>query len=41
VAGTQLHGSVAGDGNPARFVRLVAVGATADVPLIVGELRAG
>jgi streptogramin lyase len=40
VDGTRLIGHVAGDGSPARFVRLVAVGATADVPLIVGELRA-
>ncbi len=40
IAGTSLHGSVAGDGQPVRYVRLVAVGATADVPLIVGDLRA-
>jgi hypothetical protein len=29
---------VTGDGQPARYVRLVALGATATVPLIVGEL---
>jgi Glycosyl hydrolase family 65, C-terminal domain len=40
VDGTHLSGSVASDADPVRFVRLVAVGATADVPLIVGELRA-
>ncbi len=40
VAGTSLRSSLAGDGGPVRFVRLVASGATADVPLIVGELRA-
>jgi hypothetical protein len=40
VDGTHLRGSVAGDGDLVRFVRLVAVGATADVPLIVGEVRA-
>jgi hypothetical protein len=38
-SGTPLSVVVAGDGGPVRFVRLVAVGATADVPLIVGELR--
>lgn len=27
-----------GDGQPARYVRLVALGATETVPLIVGEL---
>ncbi len=37
--GTRLRDVVAGDGSPVRFVRLVAVGATSDVPLIVGELR--
>ncbi len=40
VSGTSLQGSVTGDADPVRYVRLVAVGATADVPLIVGELRA-
>ena len=40
IDGTSLRGSVAGDGRPVRYVRLVASGATADLPLIVGELRA-
>ena len=40
VDGTRLRGVVPGDGHPVRFVRLVAVHASADVPLIVGELRA-
>jgi hypothetical protein len=40
VDGTRLRVTVAGDADPARYVRLVALGATADVPLIVGELRA-
>ena len=40
IDGTRLHGTVTGDGSPARYVRLVAVDATTDVPLIVGELRA-
>jgi hypothetical protein len=40
VDGSSRHGSVSGDGDPVRFVRLEAIGATADVPLIVGELRA-
>jgi trehalose/maltose hydrolase-like predicted phosphorylase len=40
VAGTALRGRVDGDALPVRFVRLVAQGATTDVPLIVGELRA-
>jgi hypothetical protein len=38
--GTPLHVKAAGDGGPARCVRLVTVGATADPPLTVGELRA-
>ena len=40
VDGTRLRQRLAGDADPVRFVRLVAVDATADVPLIVGELRA-
>ena len=38
VQGTSLRGRVAGDTDRVRYVRLVAVGATADVPLIVGRL---
>jgi len=38
VAGTQLQARIVSDGGPVRFARLVAVGATADVPLIVGEV---
>ena len=40
VGGQEICGRVAGDAVPARYVRLVAVDATADRPLIVGELRA-
>jgi trehalose/maltose hydrolase-like predicted phosphorylase len=40
IEGTRLRGHVAGDGAPVRYLRLVALGATADVPLIVGELGA-
>lgn len=40
VDGTRLRQTVSGDGAPVRYLRLVAVGATTDVPLIVGELRA-
>jgi len=38
VAAPTLRDEVAGDGQPARYVRLVALGATDTVPLIVGEL---
>ena len=38
VTAPTLHDVVAGDGLPARYVRLVALGATPAVPLIVGEL---
>jgi trehalose/maltose hydrolase-like predicted phosphorylase len=40
VDGSSLRGRVAGDGGRARYLRVIAVHATADVPLIVGELRA-
>jgi hypothetical protein len=40
VVGTHLRGRVVGDAGPARYVRLMAVHATTDIPLIVGELRA-
>jgi hypothetical protein len=39
VQGTSLSGRVPGDTDPVRYVRLVAVGATSEVPLIVGRLR--
>jgi trehalose/maltose hydrolase-like predicted phosphorylase len=38
VTNPALRDRVAGDGRPARWVRLVALGATDDRPLIVGEL---
>ena len=38
VTAPTLRDEVAGDGQPARYVRLVALGATEAVPLIVGEL---
>ena len=38
VDGRRLRTQVPGDGRPARFVRLVAVGATDTVPLIAGEV---
>jgi hypothetical protein len=38
VSAPTLSDVVAGDGQPARYVRLVALGATATVPLIVGDL---
>ena len=38
VASPTLRDDVAGDGQPTRYVRLVALGATDAVPLIVGEL---
>ena len=38
VAAPTLRDEVTGDGQPARYVRLVALGATDTVPLIVGEL---
>ena len=38
VSSPTLTDVVRGDGRPARYVRLVALGATATVPLIVGEL---
>ncbi len=38
VTAPTLRDEVAGDGQPARYVRLVALGATDAVPLIVGEL---
>jgi trehalose/maltose hydrolase-like predicted phosphorylase len=38
VTAPTLRDEVAGDGQPTRFVRLVALGATETVPLIVGEL---
>ena len=38
VTSPTLHDALAGDGQPARYVRLVALGATEDVPLIVAEL---
>lgn len=38
VSAPTLSDAVPGDGQPARYVRLVALGATATVPLIVGEL---
>jgi trehalose/maltose hydrolase-like predicted phosphorylase len=43
VTSPTLRDEVPGDGQPARYVRLVALGATESVPLIVGELavRAG
>ncbi|HEU4346713.1 MAG TPA: glycosyl hydrolase family 65 protein [Actinoplanes sp.] len=43
VSSPTLSDTVPGDGRPARYVRLVALGATEEVPLIVGELgvRAG
>ncbi len=43
VSSPTLADTVPGDGRPARYVRLHALGATETVPLIVGELavRAG
>ncbi|HEY8558448.1 MAG TPA: discoidin domain-containing protein, partial [Actinomycetes bacterium] len=38
VTSPTLRDNVAGDGQPTRYVRLVALGATDTVPLIVGEL---
>ena len=38
VDGKRLEARIASDGRPVRFARLVAVGATENVPLIVGEL---
>jgi trehalose/maltose hydrolase-like predicted phosphorylase len=38
VTSPTLRDDVAGDGQPTRYVRLVALGATDTVPLIVGEL---
>ena len=38
VSSPTLADTVSGDGQPARYVRLVALGATEAVPLIVGEL---
>jgi hypothetical protein len=38
VASPTLRDDVAGDGQPTRYVRLVALDATETVPLIVGEL---
>ena len=38
VSSPTLADTVPGDGQPARYVRLVALGATETVPLIVGEL---
>jgi hypothetical protein len=38
VTAPTLRDEVPGDGQPARYVRLVALGATDAVPLIVGEL---
>ena len=38
VTAPTLRDEVAGDGQPTRYVRLVATGATDTVPLIVGEL---
>jgi trehalose/maltose hydrolase-like predicted phosphorylase len=38
VTNPTLHDVVPGDGQPARYVRVVALDATDDVPLIVGEL---
>ena len=38
VDGNDLRTQLDGDGNPVRFARVVAVHATDDVPLIVGEL---
>jgi hypothetical protein len=40
VTSPTLRDDVAGDGRPTRYVRLVALGATETVPLIVGELSA-
>jgi len=38
VDGKRLEARIVSDGGAVRFARAVAVGATADVPLIVGEL---
>ena len=38
VSSPTLADTIPGDGQPARYVRLVALGATEAVPLIVGEL---
>jgi hypothetical protein len=38
VTAPTLRDTVTGDGQPTRYVRLVALGATDAVPLIVGEL---
>jgi hypothetical protein len=40
IASPGLRDRVAGDGRPARWIRLVALGATDDRPLMVGELAA-